>query len=49
MQDTSLAIKRLDEIQIARLCGIEIGSHINGIPLAMGGCTTSMPPPNGPG
>ncbi|MGH6753191.1 MAG: amidohydrolase family protein [Bradyrhizobium sp.] len=33
MQDASLAIKRLDEIKSLGLRGIEIGSHINGIPL----------------
>jgi len=33
MQDTSLAVKRLDEIKSLGLRGIEIGSHINGIPL----------------
>src|SRR6202790_4442403 len=33
MQDASLAIKRLDEIKSLGLRGIEIGSHINGVPL----------------
>ncbi|MBT1509985.1 amidohydrolase family protein [Bradyrhizobium sp. SRL28] len=33
MQDTSLAVKRLDEIRSLGLRGIEIGSHINGIAL----------------
>jgi len=33
MQDASLAIKRFDEIKSLGLRGIEIGSHINGIPL----------------
>jgi aminocarboxymuconate-semialdehyde decarboxylase len=33
MQDASLAVKRLDEIKTLGLRGIEIGSHINGIPL----------------
>src|SRR5258705_7438072 len=33
MQDASLAVKRLDEIKSLGLRGIEIGSHINGIPL----------------
>jgi aminocarboxymuconate-semialdehyde decarboxylase len=33
MQDVSLAIKRLDEIKSLGLRGIEIGSHINGVPL----------------
>jgi aminocarboxymuconate-semialdehyde decarboxylase len=33
MQDTALAIKRLEEIRSLGLRGIEIGSHINGIPL----------------
>jgi aminocarboxymuconate-semialdehyde decarboxylase len=33
MQDAPLAIKRLDEIKSLGLRGIEIGSHINGIPL----------------
>ena len=33
MQDASLAIKRLEEIKSLGLRGIEIGSHINGIPL----------------
>jgi aminocarboxymuconate-semialdehyde decarboxylase len=33
MQDSALAIKRLDEIKSLGLRGIEIGSHINGIPL----------------
>jgi aminocarboxymuconate-semialdehyde decarboxylase len=33
MQDAALAIKRLDEIKSLGLRGIEIGSHINGIPL----------------
>lgn len=33
MQDPSLAVKRLDEIKSLGLRGIEIGSHINGIPL----------------
>jgi aminocarboxymuconate-semialdehyde decarboxylase len=33
MQDTSLAAKALDEIKSLGLRGIEIGSHINGIPL----------------
>jgi aminocarboxymuconate-semialdehyde decarboxylase len=33
MQDTSLAIQRLEEIKSLGLRGIEIGTHINGIPL----------------
>ena len=33
MQDASLAVKQLDEIKSLGLRGIEIGSHINGIPL----------------
>jgi aminocarboxymuconate-semialdehyde decarboxylase len=33
MQDAPLAIKRLDEIKSLGLRGIEIGSHINGMPL----------------
>jgi aminocarboxymuconate-semialdehyde decarboxylase len=33
MQDVSLAAKRLDEIKSLGLRGIEIGTHINGIPL----------------
>lgn len=33
MQDASLAVKRLDEIKSLGLRGIEIGSHINGVPL----------------
>lgn len=33
MQDAPLVIKRLDEIKSLGLRGIEIGSHINGIPL----------------
>jgi aminocarboxymuconate-semialdehyde decarboxylase len=33
MQDAALTIKRLDEIKSLGLRGIEIGSHINGIPL----------------
>jgi aminocarboxymuconate-semialdehyde decarboxylase len=33
MQDASLAAKRLDEIKSLGLRGVEIGSHINGIPL----------------
>jgi aminocarboxymuconate-semialdehyde decarboxylase len=33
MQDASLAIKRLNEIKSLGLRGIEVGSHINGIPL----------------
>jgi len=33
MQDAALAVKRLEEIKSLGLRGIEIGSHINGIPL----------------
>lgn len=33
MQDTPLAVKRLEEIKSLGLRGFEIGSHINGIPL----------------
>lgn len=33
MQDASLAVKRMDEIKSLGMRGIEIGSHINGIPL----------------
>jgi aminocarboxymuconate-semialdehyde decarboxylase len=33
MQDAPLAVKRLDEIKSLGLRGIEIGSHINGIPV----------------
>jgi aminocarboxymuconate-semialdehyde decarboxylase len=33
MQDPALAVKRLDEIKSLGLRGIEIGSHINGVPL----------------
>jgi aminocarboxymuconate-semialdehyde decarboxylase len=33
MQDAPLAIKRLEEIKSLGLRGIEIGSHINGVPL----------------
>ena len=33
MQDASLAAKRLDEIKSLGLRGIEIGSHIDGVPL----------------
>jgi aminocarboxymuconate-semialdehyde decarboxylase len=33
MQDTSLAVRRLEEIKSLGLRGIEIGTHINGIPL----------------
>jgi len=33
MQDATLAVKRLDEIKSLGLRGIEIGTHINGIPL----------------
>lgn len=33
MQDTRLAVKRLDELKSLGLRGFEIGTHINGIPL----------------
>ncbi len=33
MQDVTLAVKRLDEIRSFGLRGIEIGTHINGVPL----------------
>ncbi len=33
MQDVALAIKRLDDIRARGLCGIEIGTHIDGVPL----------------
>jgi aminocarboxymuconate-semialdehyde decarboxylase len=33
MQDPALAVKRLDEIKSLGLCGIEIGTHINGVAL----------------
>jgi aminocarboxymuconate-semialdehyde decarboxylase len=33
MQDTSLAVQRLEEIKSLGLRGIEVGTHINGIPL----------------
>jgi aminocarboxymuconate-semialdehyde decarboxylase len=33
MQDTALAVERLEEIKSLGLRGIEIGTHINGIPL----------------
>lgn len=33
MQDTALAVRRLDEVRSLGLCGIEIGTHINGIAL----------------
>jgi aminocarboxymuconate-semialdehyde decarboxylase len=36
MQDPSLAARRLDEIKSLGLRGIEIGTHINGIPLGDG-------------
>jgi aminocarboxymuconate-semialdehyde decarboxylase len=33
IQDVELAIKRLSDIRALGLCGVEIGTHINGIPL----------------
>jgi aminocarboxymuconate-semialdehyde decarboxylase len=33
MQDVNLATKRLEDIKARGLCGAEIGTHINGIPL----------------
>jgi aminocarboxymuconate-semialdehyde decarboxylase len=33
MQDPALAVRRLDEVKSLGLRGIEIGSHINGVPL----------------
>jgi aminocarboxymuconate-semialdehyde decarboxylase len=36
MQDPSLAARRLDEIKALGLRGIEIGTHINGIPIGDG-------------
>jgi aminocarboxymuconate-semialdehyde decarboxylase len=33
MQDASLAVKRLEEVKSLGLRGVEIGTHINGIPL----------------
>jgi aminocarboxymuconate-semialdehyde decarboxylase len=33
MQDTALAVRRLEEVRSLGLCGIEIGTHINGIAL----------------
>jgi len=33
MQDVDLATRRLDDIRALGLCGVEIGTHIDGIPL----------------
>ena len=33
MQDVELATKRLDDIERQGLCGVEIGTHIDGVPL----------------
>jgi aminocarboxymuconate-semialdehyde decarboxylase len=33
MQDVDLATKRLDDIRARGLCGVEIGTHIDGMPL----------------
>jgi aminocarboxymuconate-semialdehyde decarboxylase len=33
MQDVDLATKRLDDIRALGLCGVEIGTHIDGMPL----------------
>jgi aminocarboxymuconate-semialdehyde decarboxylase len=33
MQDVDLATKRLDDIRARGLCGVEIGTHIDGVPL----------------
>jgi aminocarboxymuconate-semialdehyde decarboxylase len=33
MQDTALAVRRLEEVRSLGLRGIEIGTHINGVPL----------------
>jgi aminocarboxymuconate-semialdehyde decarboxylase len=33
MQDVQLATKRLDDIKRQGLCGVEIGTHIDGVPL----------------
>jgi aminocarboxymuconate-semialdehyde decarboxylase len=33
MQDVELATKRLDDIKRQGLCGVEIGTHIDGVPL----------------
>ena len=37
MQDAALAARRIDEIKSLGLRGIEIGTHINGVPLGDGG------------
>jgi aminocarboxymuconate-semialdehyde decarboxylase len=33
LQDAGLAARRLDEIRNLGFCGVEIGTHVNGVPL----------------